>query len=338
VFAQEPVPPQVGLGVRCYYPGTVVLTCPAPERSAAHVWRQEPGGAAAEIGSLAPGSGLYYDTNVVRGRVYQYRVRFDAGRELGPVPGADSAEMLHGGDFEEQPAGTLQRTLLIHQAYGEPWWEIVKTSRPGGTGGAALRIRHGKPPRRDGLHSLLLPIDAGGTYRQSGWVCSEDGVAGALGRQILTIDNAPAGGRIVAYSYAPTVRESAHGWRYCEQRLRDLPKDAAYLQVWALAFNVRVDITFDDLSLVDGRTERLAAFDSAARLVELAELAGKAADQTLQAEAQQIVQQINGLEAELRTPDGTALGDYLARVARLDQAVQRAQDLIWDLKILALAR
>jgi len=302
------------------------------------VLRRDPDGRTRELAVAPPGADLFYDVGVAPGVVHQYRVKLAGGKELGPVWGASSAEMLLGGDFEGQSAGSLESTLMFHRAYGPPWWEIEPDARSGGEGRFLLRVRHGEPPRRDGLHSRLLPVDPCATYRQTGWTLTSEVRGRWIGRQTLTNDLKPAGGRIVAYTYAPVVDEKEDGWLYSEERLDKLPKDAAYVQVWALAFNVRADVRFDDLSLIDERVERLAAFDSKQRLAELQQLAAKAGDQALAQEAVKISREISELETELRSPQQLSLSEYLDRVRKLDGAVRQASDLTWDLKILGLAK
>ncbi len=147
-----------------------------------------------------------------------------------------------------------------------------------------------------------------------------------------------AGGRIVPYSYAPVLTEEPEGWEYYEQRLSALPKDAAYLQVWALAFNTGNTIWFDDLSLIDETTERLFGFDADRQLPELIAPANKIGDAEMLAEAGKLAETIKRLDAELASPRETALEAYLDGVYELNAAIQRAKDLAWDLRILGLAK
>ena len=338
VWPQDPTPVAVGLTARCYFPGTIVLTWPTSEGRAAVLYRQADDADEHELATVPAGVGHYYDVGLKPEGVFRYRVKLSDGRSLGPVPAANSPEMLVGGDFEGDALGPAKTTVAFHRAYGEPWWEIVDMRRPGGAGRCAVKIRHGKPPRRDGLHSRLLPVDPRGSYRQSGWYRTLSGSRGRIGRKLVNRDLKPAGGRIVAYSYAGTVSESEDGWQYVEQRLASLPKDSAYLQVWALAFESRNSVWYDDLSLVDERVERLARFDAQKELPALAALASKTGDSAAPEEVKQLCASITEWEAKLRSPEALPLRDYLDLVGKLDGAVRRAADLKWDLKILSLAK
>ncbi len=332
--AQEPTPARVGLTARCYYPGTIVLTWHADEAVGAAILRRLNDGNEEEVARVEPGTRHFYDVGLEAGQVLTYRIRLDDGTELGPVPVANSSEMLIGGELESQPLGPATETLAFHRAYGEPWWEIVEEARPDSSGSRSVRIRAGKPPRRDGLHSRLLPVDPRATYRQSGWAQVLEGSNARLGRQLLTADLKPAGGRIVPYSYAPVFLEEDGGWQYFEQRLDDLPEDAAYTQVWALAFETRSAVWYDDLSLVDERAERLAAFDSHAALAELERLARGPEHRE---QAAELRREVDRLETALASPSEMAVSEYLDAVDELDRLVQRISDLTWDLKILSLA-
>ena len=335
LVAQEPTPARVGVTARCYYPGTIVLEWHADEDDAATLFRQLDGEDEEELAQVAAGVRHYYDVGLEPDSRLLYRVELDDGTELGPVPVASSAEMLVGGDVEEPGLGSATQTLAFHRAYGEPRWEIVETPRPGSTGKRSVRIRAGKPPRRDGLHSRLLAVDPRATCRQSGWAREMPGSNARVGRQLLTRDLKAAGGRIVPYGYASVVREEADGWQYYEQRLAGLPDDAAYIQVWALAFETRNDVWYDDLSLVDERTERLAAFDSDKALPELAALAQGS---EMAEDVAPLRADVQRLETALASPDGMAVAEYLDLVAELDAVVQRIEELTWDLKIMSLAK
>jgi hypothetical protein len=332
--AQEPTPARVGLTARCYYPGTIVLTWHADEAVGATVLRRLDDGNEEELARIEAGVRHYYDVGVAAGQVLTYRVRLDDGAELGPVPVANSSEMLIGGDLEGEALGPATATLAFHRAYGEPWWEVVEEARPGSPGSRSVRIRAGKPPRRDGLHSRLLPVDPRATYRQSGWARVLPDSNARLGRQLLTADLKPAGGRIVPYSYAPVFLEEDGGWQHFEQQLDGLPEDTAYIQVWALAFETRNAVWYDDLSLVDERAERLAAFDSQATLTELE---GLALAPEHREQAAELRREVDRLETALGSPREMAVPEYLNLVAELDALVQGISDLTWDLKILSLA-
>jgi len=302
------------------------------------ILRAPAGGEPTEIARVTLGTGHYLDAGLAPLARYEYTVRPAKGDALGPVPASNSPEMLVGGDFEGLEPGETTSTPMFHRAYGPPWWDVVELARPGGEGKLALKIRHGTPPRRDGLHSRLLPVDPRGAYRQTGWQRVLPGGSGRIGRQILTRDMKAAGGRIVPYSYAPVLTEEPEGWEYYEQRLSALPKDAAYLQVWALAFNTGNTIWFDDLSLIDETTERLFGFDADRQLPELIAPANKIGDAEMLAEAGKLAETIKRLDAELASPRETALEAYLDGVYELNAAIQRAKDLAWDLRILGLAK
>jgi len=229
--AQDPALPQVGLTARCYFPGTIVLQWPTSDGQTVTVLRTPQGGVERELARVPSDVGLYYDVGLAADERYQYRVKRDRGGVLGPVTASNSAEMLIGGTFEEEPLGETKRTLTFHRAYGPPWWEIVARARPGSRGRQSIKVRHGRPPRRDGLHSSLYPVDPRATYRQSGWRRVLAGSNANIGRQLLNRELKPAGGRIVAYGYAPVVSEKPDGWQYVEQRLTKLPKDSAFMQV-----------------------------------------------------------------------------------------------------------
>lgn len=339
VRAQEPMTPKVGLTARCYYPGTIVLRWSVtPDSGPGTVQRKAPGATWQELAQIKPGTDTYYDCALEADAVFCYRVALDNDRELGPVACANAAEMLVEGDFEAVPIGKLEATITFHRAYGEPWWEITAGRRPGGAGARLLRIRHGEPPRRDGVHSCLFAVDPTSTYRQTGWARSPGRSGRRIGRQLLTADMQPAGGRIVAYGYAPVTFEKADSWDYYEQRLTNLPKDTAFLQVWALAFNARADVTFDDLSIIDERTERFMAFNPERKLARLGELVRESTDPALKQEANRIASTVGTLQKTLATPNGMPLADYLKGMRELNTAILRITDLIWDLRILGLAK
>ena len=335
---QEPTAPQVGLTARCYFPGTIVLRWPAAAGQTATILRASPDGVERELGRVSKGAALYYDVGLAPGARYQYRVKLDTDRVLGPVTAANSAEMLIGGTLEGEPLGETRRTLAFHRAYGPAWWEIVERARPGSTGRQSIKVRHGRPPRRDGLHSRLYPVDPRATYRQTGWRRVLTGSNAGIGRQLLNRELKPAGGRIVAYGYAPVVLEKPGGWQYIEQRLTKLPSDTAFVEVWALAFNSQNTVWFDDLSLVDERVERLAKFDSRQQLAALDQLAAAIGDSSLRDEARELTSTVQTTQTKLRAPQNLPLPKYLKLVAKLDKAAQRVVDLTWDLKILSLAK
>ena len=133
-------------------------------------------------------------------------------------------------------------------------------------------------------------------------------------------------------------REHEQDWQLSEQRLTALPADTAYLQVWALAFNARHDVCFDDLELVDERAERLFAFRPDRALPELASLADKVGDAQLRTEAAALATRARDLLASVRQPADASVQAYLAHVHELDDVVRRIDDMIWDLKILGLAK
>jgi len=304
----------------------------------ATVLRTSRDGAERELARISDSTALHYDIGLEADLRYEYRVKLGSDRVLGPVTAASSAEVLIGGTFEGEPLGETKRTLAFHRAYGPPWWEIAERARPGSTGRRSIKVRHGRPPRRDGLHSRLYPVDPRATYRQTGWRRVLTGSNASIGRQLLNRELKPAGGRIVAYGYAPAVLEKPDGWQYIEQRLTKLPNDTAFLQVWALAFNSQNTVWFDDLSLVDERVERLAAFDSQRQLAALEQLAAGVGDASIQGESRKLVATVQTTQAKLRTPQNLPLPKYLKLVAKLDKAVQRVAEMTWDLKILSLAK
>ena len=336
--AQDPTPPRAGLTARCYYPGTIVLRWPAAGDSSMAVYRTGHGAAEERIADVPPGSDTHYDMGLPSGGRFRYRVETSGGKEHGSVLCGNSAELLLGGGFETDPLGPLRETADFHRAYGEPWWEVVERPRPGADGARSLRIRHGQPPRRDGLHSRLIPLDPAATLRQSGWLLAGEHASGRLGRQVLTSSLSPAGGRIVPYSYAPVFREAEGGWLFVQQRLDRLPEDAAYVQVWALAFETRADVCFDDLSLVDERVERLEAFGAGDQLKALLALADQAEDRELRADARRVAASIGAIRAKLESPHGMPLAAYLEAVGRLASAVNKVEGMTWDLRMLELAR
>ena len=337
-LAQDPTPPQAGLTARCYFPGTIVLQWSAADGDAATILRTSQDGVERELARVPAGAALYYDLGLDANTRYQYRVELDSGNLLGPITAANSTEMLLGGTFDREPVGETKHTLAFHRAYGPPWWEIVERARPGSAGRQSIKVRHGRPPRRDGLHSRLYPVDPRATYRQSGWRRVLTGSNAGIGRQLLNRELKPAGGRIVAYGYAPVVLEKPDGWEYVEQRLTKLPSDTAFLQVWALAFNSENTVWFDDLSLVDERVERLAAFDPQRQLAALDRLAANIDDASIQDEARQLASTVQATQTKLQAPQSLPLPTYLKLVAKLDQAARRVADLTWDLKILSLAK
>ena len=336
--AQDPAPPQVGLTARRYFPGTIVLQWPPTDGQAATILRISQDGAEREVDRVSDRAALYYDVGLDPNTRHQYRVRLGTDRVLGPITAANSAEILIGGDIEGEPLGETKRTLAFHRAYGPPWWEIVERARPGSVGRLSIKVRHGRPPRRDGLHSHLYPVDPRATYRQSGWRRVLTGSNAGIGRRLLNRELKPAGGRIVAYGYAPVVLEKPDGWQYIEQRLTKLPTDTAFMQIWALAFNSQNTVWYDDLSLVDERVERLAKFDAQRQLAALDQLAIALGDATIRGEARQLASTVQTAQAKLQAPQSLPLPKYLKLIAKLDKAAQRVVDLTWDLKILSLAK
>ncbi len=165
----DPVPASVGPAARCYLPGTIVLVWPPFGDCEVTILRAPAGGEPTEIARVTLGTGHYLDAGLAPLARYEYTVRPAKGDALGPVPASNSPEMLVGGDFEGLEPGETTSTPMFHRAYGPPWWDVVELARPGGEGKLALKIRHGTPPRRDGLHSRLLPVDPRGAYRQTGW-------------------------------------------------------------------------------------------------------------------------------------------------------------------------
>ena len=338
VQAQDPTAPRAALTARCYYPGTIVLRWPAAKDESAAVFRAGPADAETKIADVPPGGDMHYDVGLSPGGRFRYRVAIGGGKGHGPVCCRNSAELLSGGGFEAEALGPLRQTADFHRAYGDPWWEVVERARPDSAGTRSLRIRHGQPPRRDGLHSELIPVDPAAPLRQTGWLRAGERASGRLGRQLLTSDLSPAGGRIVSYSYAPVFREAEDGWLFVQQRLDSLPADTAYAQVWALAFETREDVWFDDLSLVDERVERLQNFEAGEHVTTLLALADHTQDHELQTEARDIATTVRTMRTTLEAPQGMPLAGYLEAVGCLDAAVRRIEELTWDLRMLELAR
>lgn len=350
----DPTPPaRGGAAARCWVVGTIAVTWSAPDGAGATVTATSDGTAPREV-KLPAGRRQWYDTGLPPGVTRTYAVRLDDGTKLGPVVCANRPDLLLDGGLEGHPPGPLTTTADFHRAYLPAWWEVVEGARPGGPGKRLIRIRQDRDPgqagaaepdprtiqapRRDGLHSELLMVDPRASYRIGGWGRGVLGSRVSMSYCLFTADLKPAGGRPVVYNRVPVVANEADGWTKFEVRLDSLPKDTAFVQLWALSFESRNLVWFDDLELVDTRCERLAALDAEQVLTQVAGLAAAAGSAKLAAESAKLSERIRALRQAVAAPGEAPLGEWLAKVEELDRALAGLDDLAWDLRILGLAR
>lgn len=279
-------------------------------------------------------------TELERDRAYFYAVSARQGddesdrRVLGMA--LNGANLVAGGDFEVEPIGGKTARCFASISNGQGRMEIVEGSRPGGAGTKILKVTGDATEPIIRLHTPHYWALPGAEYRVLAWCKAEAQGAARLGGQVLNAEGKKSAHRRVAYFQSRTIEEGAEGWELMKGNVDTLPKDAATIQLWALAWKTRGVGYFDDLQIIDQRIVELAEYDLEAAIRDVREALPKvtSADE-LVARGEAALREGETLRAKVAD---TKLGiDELLEASReLARAQKQLEDVRWDLKILGL--
>ncbi|MFP4249767.1 MAG: hypothetical protein ACLFU7_08920 [Armatimonadota bacterium] len=289
-------------------------------------------------------------------------------------PGPDlpliGENLIENGSFERSPLGPVPPGDVP-----EGWWREAYGARDGqlaivedaapGQGHKSVQVTNTEDNNKSGLHGPLVEIDPTQAYIQFGWMKIGDDSEGpglSYGRQWLTADEEGADQQHSrSYNYTPRPEPIPGDWQYTEQLLLpdpnpddgkfsagQIPANARYLRIWALAYNWVGTGYFDGLGLyrVDyasmARREILGAIDEAEAPEIRAEIEAELKDlpQTseLRPRATELLGELARIEREALQDEQRHVNDWIADEERTPKLLDQMESLRWELKIEALLR
>lgn len=275
--------------------------------------------------------------------------------------------LIENGSFELSPvgpvpAGEVPRGWLT-EAYGrDGQLAIVEDAAPG-EGQKSCSITVTEANKQSGLHGPPIEIDPTQAYVQFGWMkigAGSQGYGLSYGRQWLDAEQQGAEQEHSrSYNYAPKPEPVPGEWRFTQQLLlpdptpddggfaaNEIPANARYLKVWALAYNWVGTGYFDGLSLyrVDYasmvREAVLAAIneadaDAIRQEIEAA-LDEIPADSELRAKAAESLAELARIRREALQEEQRPVLDWIADEKRTPELLDELDALRWEMKIEAL--
>ena len=248
--------------------------------------------------------------------------------------------LIVNGSFELSPVGqVLPREVpegWSDEAYGaDGQLAIIEDAAPG-QGSRSLQITVTKDNPHSGLHGPFIEIDPTQAYIQFGWMkihASSRGSGMPYGRQWFDADKEGAGQEFSrSYNYLPRPEMPPGEWAFMQQILlpdpipddgkfaaSEIPANARYLKIWALAYN------WHGIGYYDGLGLYRVDYASMAREQILGAMAAADAD-AIRAEIEAALPDVPG-DLELRTRANDLLAEH-ARISR--EATQEAQRPVLD--------
>ena len=289
-----------------------------------------------------------------------------------PEPGVPlvGENLIKNGSFEQSAVGPVTPGEVpqgwYREAYGaaDGQLAIVEDAAPG-EGAQCVQVTNTPDNNKSGLHGPLIEIDPTQAYIQFGWMKIGADSAGSgtiYGRQWFVSEEETADQEHSrSYNYTPRPEPVPGEWQFTKQLLLpdpdpddgrfaadQIPANAHYLRIWALAYNWVGKGYFDGLSLyrVDyaamAREELLGAMEraDAAALREEIEVALKDLPEgnELGPRATELLAELARIEREATQDEQRHVNDWIADQQRTPELLAELDSLRWELKIEALLR
>jgi hypothetical protein len=287
--------------------------------------------------------------------------------ELGvPIIGEN---LIHNGSFELSPLGPVPAGEVpegwANEAYGADGQLTIVGDAAPGEGAQSVQVTVTEDNNKSGLHGEFIEIDPTQAYIQFGWLkIGEDssGYGLSYGRQWFDVEKQGADQEHSrSYNYAPKPEPIPGRWGFTKQILlpdpdpddgafaaHQIPSNARYLKIWALAYNWVGTGSFDGLSLyrVDyasmAREQILAAMDEAdadAMRAEVEEaLADVPDDHPLRVRTGDLLAELARVRREAVQEEQRPVLDWMADEERIAGLLHELDTVRWEMKIEALLR
>ncbi|MBD3291833.1 MAG: hypothetical protein GF393_02850 [Armatimonadia bacterium] len=277
--------------------------------------------------------------------------------------------LIENGSFELSPigpvdAGEVPEGWLV-EAYGrDGQLTIVQDAAPG-EGAQSVQMTNTPEDSKTGLHGPFIEIDPTQAYVQFGWMkIAEDAEPYRLlyGRQWFDAERKPCDQEHSrSYNYTPQPDTIPARWQFTKQLFLpdqtpddgrfasdEIPANARYLKIWALAYDCVGTGYFDGLGLyrVDygsvAREAILGAMEEADADAIRAEieamLADLPGDHSLYARAQELLAELARVRSEATQDQQRHVHDWIADRKRAPELMDELDSLRWEMKIEALLR
>lgn len=282
-----------------------------------------------------------------------------------PNPPLKGSNLIGDGSFEAEPPGPVSPSDLpegwFREAYGSAQLSIAADGAPD-CGSQSLQMRS-QQTDSTGIHSVLIEIDPAKAYLQCGWIKVVRGEQHSglhLGRAWYTVDESPAARKGDGKNYNYIVTHSnAREWTYYQQVLipdqtpgdgdyasNEIPPDARYLRVWALAYRWDGTGRFDGLGLYgidydkwarEQIEQRLSDADLSAAIEDIrVQLDKIPRDSEIAGSAQDLLSEFTTLKSNLDSEKSRPVSEWIADKERLDGLVEDLKQIRWRLKLTAL--
>lgn len=277
--------------------------------------------------------------------------------------------LIENGSFELSPVGPVPAGEVPQgwndEAYGRSGQlAIVEDSAPG-EGGKSCRVTVTEDDNKSGLHGVPIEIDPTQAYIQFGWIkidADSQGSGLSYGRQWLTADREAADQEHSrSYNYAPRPEAVPGEWQFTKQLLLpdrtpddgkfaadEIPANARYLQIWALAYNWVGTGYFDGLALYrvdyasvarDGILDAIAEADAEGIRVEIEEMLKDLPEGLeLRVRANDLLGELARINREALQEEQRHVNDWIADEERTPELLDELDAVRWELKIEALLR
>ncbi|MFP3905325.1 MAG: hypothetical protein ACLFWB_13860 [Armatimonadota bacterium] len=285
------------------------------------------------------------------------------GAEEPPLKGPN---LITDGTFETRDPGPVDPGDLPDgwsaEAYGRSGQlSIVADSAPG-CGHQCVQMRSQRDDST-GLHSVLIEIHPHKAYLQCGWIKVVRGEHGSglhLGRAWYTADESPASSKHSGknYKYIVTHADDREWTCYRQVLLPDqtpedgqyesheIPSEARFVRIWALAYRWDGTGRFDGLGLYEIDYDRWARqkIQSTLKDTDVGAAVGDiqrdlrkvSADEKIAQEAKALLSEFSTLQDTLNSGKSRPVNDWIADEQRLATLIEVLEQTRWRLKLTAL--
>lgn len=276
--------------------------------------------------------------------------------------------LIANGSFEESPLGPIPAGEVpagwAAEAYGGNGQLAIVAGGAPGEGAQCIQMT-ARLDDSTGLHGPLIEIDPTQAYLQCGWIRLDgqyERSGMSYGRQWFDAEQRPLDlERSRSYNYVVSGANPGPDWTYYEQLLLpdptpddgafaadEIPAAARYLRVWALAYRWDGVGYYDGLALyrvdyaaiarpeIEAWLEQANVDELRAEITE--SLDRVPADLPVVARAGALFDELNGLQARLRTEGERPVLEWIADRERAPALLTELDDVRWELKIEALLR
>jgi len=270
---RPPAPPRAINAVRVG-PGVIGVDWTPRKKSKAPagylLYRSENSDGPYEVLARRPGDRPYFlDAKTEPETLHFYKVaafqdESAPSAQAGPTCAWDSDQLIPNGSFELDKPGLVTSPKCplwwLRRAYNSRTPVVIQ---PGGPDGErCVEIQSADTSVSGGLHSMLIPMIEGETWKQTAWSKYLPGARTLVGRCFYNADRKTVRGKGIkrAYTYASAGPARRDGWRLYKGGFT-APRSTCYVQVWVIGFKARNTFWFDGATMTDVTAQNIRKFD-----------------------------------------------------------------------------